>query len=146
DETETERSSAQSLKPSNGSEIIASREAVIDRDYLELLVFEAVELKLDAAGNLMVPVQAFLLNLFDDAALSVVKLDTATDDLGNTVFRGVLAGKEPGEVTLVLTGDDVTGHIRAGSRTFNIVPRGNGLHRITETRPVRPLKDDAVIP
>ncbi|MCB2106293.1 MAG: hypothetical protein KDE14_01275 [Rhodobacteraceae bacterium] len=125
--------------------VARARSVDLSPEYIESLL-AAGDLRVDGNGQLIGTPVAHLFNMFDDANPRVVKLDSTTDGMGYTVWRGTVIGG--GEATLVVNGDQITGVVREGARTFRIQPGANGAHRVFEfdeaTRPR--LENDAIKP
>lgn len=121
-----------------------SRRVAVSADDLAALI-ASDELRVDARGELANAPLTHALNLFEDFSVRVVKLDVAEDEFGHSVWRGAVVGG--GEATFVIDGDQVTGVVRAGARSFRIQPE-RGEHRVVEFDPAgRPQnRDDAIKP
>ena len=85
------------------------------------------------------------LNLFEDFSVRIVTLEATEDEFGHTVWRGAVVGG--GEATFVIDENQITGVVRAGTRSFRIQPE-RGAHRIIEfdRTGVPKNRDDAIAP
>ena len=119
-----------------------TRRAIVSTDDLALLS-DADALRINAAGRIIGSPAAHALTLFEDFSIRVVMLDMTRDDLGHAVWRGAVIGG--GEATFVIDGDQITGAVRAGTRSFRIQPERDA-HRIVEFDPAeRPRgRNDAI--
>jgi len=104
------------------------------------------DLALDSAGQIAGQPEQFVLRLFDDTVVRLVKVDLAADPQGNNVLRALVVGEPGGDATLVIAGDEVSGKLRVGARRYSIQPAGGTLHTIIEYDPksMPRLHDDAV--
>jgi len=137
--TALERSSAQAPG------VVAASVVAFDAARLAELIASS-DLMIDSSGRIAGRPRAFPVGLPGGSEARLVKLDAARDGLGNLTIRAVLAGERPGTATLVVDGNQVTGAIKFGGRTFSIMPSGEGRHRITEIDLARlsRVRDDAI--
>ncbi len=102
-------------------------------------------LVLDGAGNIAGQPEQFVLQLFDDVAVRLVKVDLTQDSQGNDVLRAAVVGDAGGDATLVIAGGEISGKVRAGGRRYSLQPAGGALHTVIEYDPATMprLTDDA---
>ncbi|MDX2225181.1 MAG: hypothetical protein SFV21_20660, partial [Rhodospirillaceae bacterium] len=136
--------------------VVRVRPAAVDAAAISK-VLAAPDLMVDADGDLVGTPPAFPLDLFADTGLRLIKLDARADDQGVTILRGLVlppvagsatAAASIGTATFAIDGDQLTGAIRLGRRTYTILPDGTGGHRIAEIDlPTLPrVADDAIRP
>ena len=72
------------------------------------------------------------LNLFDDVVVTAVR-DRMIDNVkGNTTWIGHVEGEQDSEVFLTLRGNTMSGTVQIGDKTYEIEPKGNNRHDITQ--------------
>ena len=72
------------------------------------------------------------LNLFDDVIVTAVR-DRMIDKVkGNTTWIGHVEGEQDSEVFLTIHGNIMSGNVQIGDKTYEIEPKGNNQHDITQ--------------
>ncbi len=139
----SEKPTASAPAPSS-SAIARSRRANVSADGLSDLM-GADGLKVSVSGSLTTRPSTFTLDLFDDVSVRIVKLDMTENELGHTIWRGAVVGG--GEAMFAINGDQVTGVVRAGTRSFRIQPE-RGAHRVIEfdAAGMPRNRNDAIVP
>jgi len=75
------------------------------------------------------------LNLFDDVVVTAVR-DRMIDNVkGNSTWIGHVEGEQDSEVFLTLHGNTMSGTVQIGDKTYEIEPKGNNQHDITQVDP-----------
>jgi len=75
------------------------------------------------------------LNLFNDVIITAVR-DRLIDNVqGSTTWIGHVEGEQESEVFLTLRGQTVSGTVQIGASTYEIEPKGNNQHEITQIDP-----------
>ncbi len=125
------------------SPYLSRRLAAVDSQYLDAMI-AAADVKVGPAGEVSADAKAFVLNLAPDTSVRVVKQQSVTDELGNTVWTGVpVAGA--GTVTLVIHDGAVTGQVLVGAQQFGIIPTETAAHAVVEYRRSGKLRRDDVV-
>ncbi|MDD5113889.1 MAG: M12 family metallo-peptidase [Methylobacter sp.] len=82
------------------------------------------------------------LNLFDDVIVTAVR-DRLIDNVkGSTTWIGHVEGEQESEVFLTQRGNAISGTVQIGTKTYDIEPKGNNKHDITQVDPDRNPKND----
>jgi len=81
------------------------------------------------------------LNLFDDVIVTAVR-DRLIDNVkGSTTWIGHVEGEQESEVFLTQRGNAISGTVQIGTKTYDIEPKGNNKHDITQVDPDRNPKN-----
>jgi len=90
---------------------------------------------------------ALTLNLFDDVIVTAVR-DRMIDKVkGKTTWIGHVEGEPDSEVFLTIHGNTMSGNVQIGDKTYEIEPKGNNQHDITQVEPDKnPKHSDAKPP
>ena len=75
------------------------------------------------------------LNLFDDVVVTASR-DRLIDNVdGKTTWVGHVEGEQDSEVFLTVHGNTMSGNVQIGDKTYEIEPKGNNQHDITQVDP-----------
>jgi len=108
--------------------VLRSRRAQVSAQDLE--AFNAARaLRVNSSGSIVGDPQAVAIDLFEDLRVKLVKIESSENELGYLIWRGAVVGG--GEATFVLDGEQITGVVRSGSRSFRIQPE-RGAHKVVE--------------
>lgn len=126
-----EVASVSSLKQSS-RQAIRDQLVRIDLDYLES---NLVPRGIDKARDRVRQAQAdgtARIELFPGVSITLDRSDLAKAKGGGFIWSGDVRGRTGGYGILIISGDQVTGQIQSGGRTYTISPVGDGVHRVSE--------------
>lgn len=79
--------------------------------------------------------ESLTLNLFNDVVVKAIR-DRLIDNVkGHTTWIGHVEGEQNSEVFLTVHGNTVSGNVQIGNKTYEIEPKGNNQHEITQVTP-----------
>ena len=79
--------------------------------------------------------ESLTLNLFNDVVVKAIR-DRLIDNVkGHTTWIGHVEGEQDSEVFLTVHGNTVSGNVQIGDKTYEIEPKGNNQHEITQVNP-----------